>query len=123
MCRIERTRERAGTVSREIARAVTSLSPERANPDVLLALRRVHWLIENCLHWQRDVTLREDRSTVRSGTSPRAIAALLTVMLAIVQDAAEPPNSAKPSLRTGSKLALRHEKPFFRWPCADDGRA
>ena len=49
-----------------------------------------HWLIENRPHWRRDVTLREDHSTVRSGTSSRAIAALRNTMLAIVHDAAEP---------------------------------
>ena len=90
VCRIERTRDCAGTISREIAYAVTSLSPEQAHPDTLLALWRDHWLIENRLHWRRDVILREDHSTIRSGTRPRALAALRNNMLAIVQDAAEP---------------------------------
>jgi predicted transposase YbfD/YdcC len=90
LCRIERTRERAGTTSHEIAYAITSLSPEQADPDTLLALWRDHWLIENRLHWRRDVVLREDHSTIRSGTSPRAVAALRNTMLAIVHDSAEP---------------------------------
>ncbi len=90
VCRIERTREKAGAISHEIAYAVTSLSPEQADPDALLALWRDHWLIENRLHWRRDVTLREDHSSIRSGTGPRAMAALRNTMLAIVHDAAEP---------------------------------
>ena len=90
VCRIVRTRERAGTVSREIAYAITSLSPEQADPDTLLALWRDHWLIENRLHWRRDAVLGEDRSSVRSGTSPRALAALRNTLLNVVRDAAEP---------------------------------
>ena len=90
VCRIERTRERSGTISHEVAYAITSLSPEQADPDALLALWRDHWLIENRLHWRRDVILREDHSTIRSGTSPRAVAALRNTMLAIVHDSAEP---------------------------------
>jgi predicted transposase YbfD/YdcC len=90
VCRIERTRERAGTISHEIAYAITSLPSEKANPDTLLALWRDHWLIENRLHWRRDVTLREDHSPIRSGASPRAMAALRNTLLNIVRDAAEP---------------------------------
>ncbi len=90
VCRIERTRERAGAISHEIAYAITSLSPDQAEPDVLLALWRDHWLIENRLHWRRDVILCEDHSTIRSGTSPRAMATLRNTMLAIVHDSAEP---------------------------------
>jgi len=62
LCRIERTRESAGKISREIAYAVTSLTSERAGPKDLLALWRDHWRIENTLHWRRDVILREDAS-------------------------------------------------------------
>ena len=90
VCRIERTREKAGKISHEIAYAITSLTPEQAGPDALLDLWRDHWLIENRLHWRRDVVLREDHSTIRSGTSPRAMAALRNTMLAIVHDLAEP---------------------------------
>ena len=90
VCRIERTRERAGAISHEVAYASTSLSPEQADPDTLLILWRDHWLIENRLHWRRDVILREDHSPIRSGTIPRAMAALRNTMLAIVHDVAEP---------------------------------
>ena len=90
MCRIERTRTCAGKTSREIAYAVTSLSPEQADPDTLLQLWRDHWHIENCLHWRRDVILREDCSPIRSGTSPRAMAALRNTLLNVIRDAADP---------------------------------
>ncbi|HVM13175.1 MAG TPA: ISAs1 family transposase, partial [Egibacteraceae bacterium] len=35
-----------------------------------------HWGIENRLHWVRDVTFDEDRSTVRTGHAPHVMAAL-----------------------------------------------
>lgn len=86
ICRIERTRETKGRISREIAYAVTSLTPQQADPDALLALWRDHWLIENRLHWRRDVILREDDSRIRTGDGPQAMAA----MLHLVKDAPGP---------------------------------
>lgn len=86
VCRIERTRETAGRVSREIAYAVTSLSPEQAGPDRLLTLWRDHWLIENRLHWRRDVVAREDHSRVRSGAAPQAMAAIRNTTLFMLRD-------------------------------------
>ena len=103
VCRIERTRERAGTIGREIAYAVASLSPEQADPEALLAPWRDHWLVENRVHWRRNVILREDHGTVRSGTGPRAHAALRNTMLAIVQDAAEPLTEIRDTL-AGNRL-------------------
>lgn len=64
VCRVERTFLRKGKVSQEVAYAVTSLSPLKANPSQLLTLWRGHWGIENRLHWVRDVTLDEDRCQV-----------------------------------------------------------
>lgn len=90
VCRIERIREQAGRRSREIAYAVTSLSPEQAGPEALLTLWRDHWLIENRLHWRRDVVLREDHSRIRSGPIPQAMAALRNTMLHIVHNAPGP---------------------------------
>ncbi|MBP5976888.1 ISAs1 family transposase [Brasilonema sp. CT11] len=31
---------------------------------------RGHWSIENCLHWVKDVVLKEDSSTIRLGNAP-----------------------------------------------------
>lgn len=55
---------------------VTSLSPEKADAERLLALSRGHWEIENRLHWVRDVTFDEDRSQIRTKAGPRVFATL-----------------------------------------------
>ena len=42
------------------------------------------YTIENCLHWQRDVTLREDHCQVRKGDAPRVLAVLNSFLLALL---------------------------------------
>ena len=37
--------------------------------------------MENCLHWTRDVTFREDDSQLRTGTAPRAAASFRNLSL------------------------------------------
>ncbi|WP_219420464.1 ISAs1 family transposase [Pseudonocardia nigra] len=55
--------------------AITSLTGFDADPSLLARWIRGHWGIENRLHWVRDVTFDEDRSTVRTGHSPQIMAA------------------------------------------------
>jgi hypothetical protein len=76
--RIERrvTRCKSGKRSRETAYGVTSLGSARADARLIGELVRGHWEIENRLHWVRDVTFDEDRSQVRTGSGPRAMASL-----------------------------------------------
>jgi predicted transposase YbfD/YdcC len=62
----------------EVVYGVTSLGPERATPERLLALVRGPWQIENQSHWVRDVTFDEDRSQVRCGNIPQVMAAYST---------------------------------------------
>ena len=68
--RIERTitNKSTGRITTDVAYAITSLSPERATPPQLLRAWREHWHIENKLHWVRDVTFDEDRSTASDGS-------------------------------------------------------
>jgi len=70
------TRKATGETHAERAYAVTSLAATAATPAQLLTLWREHWHIENKLHWIRDVTFDEDRSTVRAGDIPQVMAAL-----------------------------------------------
>ena len=68
VCRTERIVHHKGKTRRELAYAVTSLSPQQAGPARLLELWRGHWGIENRVFWVRDVTMDEDRSQVRTGS-------------------------------------------------------
>ncbi len=71
--------------SGEIAYAVTSLTPGKANADVVGESVRGHWGIENRLHWVRDVTYDQDRSQVRTGTTPRVMASLRNLAIGILR--------------------------------------
>jgi len=71
--------------SREVAYGITSLTPEKASPKRVLAINRMHWGIENSLHWVRDETFREDRSQIRTGTAPRVMAALRNLVITILR--------------------------------------
>lgn len=76
--RIERkvTHGKSGKTHQETAYGVTSLHPQQADARRIGELLRGHWEIENRLHWVRDVTFDEDRSQVRTGSGPRALASL-----------------------------------------------
>jgi predicted transposase YbfD/YdcC len=59
---------------KEIVYGITSLPADLASPAHLNYYERRHWVIENRLHWVRDVTFHEDGSQLRTGTAPRALA-------------------------------------------------
>jgi len=56
----------------------------------LLALVRGHWIVENRLHWVRDVTFDEDRSQVRKGNGPRVMATLRNLAISLLRLAGAP---------------------------------
>ena len=85
VCKIERIVRKKNVTGREVAYAVTSLPPQEADADRLLALWRGHWGIENRVHWVRDVTFDEDRSQVRTGSAPQIMAALRNVAISVLR--------------------------------------
>jgi hypothetical protein len=87
VARIERIRTKVstGVSTREQVAIITSLSPEDASPEELLALVRGHWSVENKSHWVRDVTFYEDHSQVRTGNGPRMMAILRNLAIAIIR--------------------------------------
>lgn len=60
---------------KEIVYGITSMLVDLANPAHLNYYERRHWVVENRLHWVRDVSFDEDRSQLRTGTAPRVLAA------------------------------------------------
>jgi predicted transposase YbfD/YdcC len=69
----------------DVAYAITSLTPTAITPAQLRVLWREHWHIENKLHWIRDVTFDEDRSTVRAGDIPPVMAALRSTAISVAR--------------------------------------
>jgi predicted transposase YbfD/YdcC len=74
--RITRTRTVAGKTSRETSYLITSLPVADAHPADLQKWARAEWLIENQVHYIRDVTFREDQHQARTGTGPAVMATL-----------------------------------------------
>ncbi len=79
------TQKATGETRTDVAYAITSLAPHHATPAQLLVLWREHWHIENKLHWIRDVTFDEDRSTVRAGNIPQVMATLRSTAISVAR--------------------------------------
>lgn len=71
--RIEARRETDGKLQTVTRFFALSLMPM---PEVLLNIVRAHWAIENALHWQLDVSFREDAARNRNDYGPANIAIL-----------------------------------------------
>ena len=84
---LERTviNKTTGEIREETVYGVTSLASLRATPAQLNGLWRGQWTIENKLHWVRDVTFDEDRSTVRAKNAPQIMAALRNVAISALR--------------------------------------
>ena len=68
-------------VESEIRYLLTSCPDD---PAVLGQAIRLHWAVENALHWVLDMTFREDDSHVRDRTAARNLALLCKIALNIV---------------------------------------
>jgi hypothetical protein len=69
----------------ELALGLTSLSEEQASPERLLSFVRGEWEIENRLHHVRDMTYDEDRSQVRKGNRPQAMAGIRNIAISLLR--------------------------------------
>ena len=78
------TRE-TGHVSEEVPRGVTSPRPEQASAAHPEAPRRGHRTIENRVRYGRDVTPGEDAGQARTGSPPRAWAALRDAAISLLR--------------------------------------
>ncbi|PPS69947.1 hypothetical protein BV882_26850 [Streptomyces sp. 46] len=76
--RIHRKRRRAGAGKwqTETVYAVTDLAAHQADPAEISAWARGHWIIENTVHWTKDVTFAEDASQVRRHGTPAVMSTL-----------------------------------------------
>ena len=61
---------------------LTSLAPDDAAPEDLLAHVRGHWRVEHT-HWLRDVIWKEDKSLIRTGNGPQVWSALTNLVITL----------------------------------------
>ena len=87
LCERYVTHTKTGRCSAVAVLGVTSLASDQADAERIATLIRHHWKIENGLHWVRDVTYGEDDSTVRTGSSPRAMASLRNLAIGLLRQA------------------------------------
>lgn len=92
--------------SKEIVFGVTSLPPDLAGPAHLNHYERLHWTVENKIHWVRDVTFREDNSQVGTGTAPRALAGFRNLAISTIRLA------GRANIAHARRDLLRHEDAF-----------
>ncbi|WP_354671048.1 transposase [Streptomyces sp. MA15] len=81
-----RTHRKTGKAETKTVYAITSLTPEQADPAQLAELIQNHWSVE-ALHHIRDVTYGEDASRIRTGTAPRAMATLRNLAIGLMRQA------------------------------------
>lgn len=82
---IRRCWQSKGVWKEAIRYGVTSLPATIAFPERLLTLKRGHWTIENGLHYVKDVTMGEDKSTVHCDNGPKIMAALRNTALSLLR--------------------------------------
>jgi predicted transposase YbfD/YdcC len=70
-------------ITQEIEMVITSRSSARMTAAQLQAFRRGHWTIEGPLHYVRDVTFGEDRSTARTQHIVRNLACLRNLVIGL----------------------------------------
>ena len=70
-------------VTEEIEILLTSRPGARLSAAQIQVSRRGHWTIENPIHYVRDVTFGEDRSTIRTGHAPRNLGALRNLVIGL----------------------------------------
>lgn len=85
VAQLRRTVTKKGKKSVEVVYLITSADHQAAPPAVLACWVQGHWGVEIRLHWVRDVTFDEDRSQVRTGTTPQIMAALRNTAITILR--------------------------------------
>ena len=61
----------------------SNLSKDRATPDMLLQDNRLHWGVEDRLHYVRDFTFDKDRSQIKTNNGPQMMASIRNFVISI----------------------------------------
>ena len=78
---ISRKRTVRGKSSIETAYYITSLG---ADAERIASVARLHWRVENSLHWVLDVTMNEDMNRIRKDHAPENIAVIRRIAVSMV---------------------------------------
>lgn len=105
--RLERWRELKDRCQRQVVYAITSIPPEAADAEALLALARAHWQVENRLFRVRDGTFAEDACRVRTGNAPHTLAHLRDASLTLIRKRKLKPKPAREAFAANPKAAIR----------------
>jgi DDE family transposase len=70
-------------VTEEIEILLTSRPAQQMSAAQFQSSRRGHWTIENPIHYVRDVTFGEDRSTARTRHAPQNLATLRNLVIGL----------------------------------------
>ena len=89
---IESHREEKGRKSLERRFYISSC---QADPEKMLHTIRLHWGIENTLHWILDMSFGEDQSRIRKGNAPENMAMIRHAALNMLQKAKQSRQSIK----------------------------
>ena len=76
------TEAKAPTVTEEVFYLISS---RIGSATFYLEGIRLHWAIENSLHYVKDVTLREDASRIRTGSAPQNMSTFKSIALNILR--------------------------------------
>src|SRR5437868_4905904 len=105
---IRRRWQYKGEWREEVRYGITSLPAPVGIPERLLKCKRGHWTIENCLHYVKDVTLGEDRSTVHADNGPKIMAALRNTAVSLLRRAGFSTIAARLRYNCGHPEAALH---------------
>lgn len=97
MAMIERKRTINGNICTETTYYISSLP---ANAEKIAVVARLHWGIENSLHWVLDVTMNEDMNRVRKDHAPENLAVLRRIAVSMINQV-----KGKKSVRSLIKMA------------------
>ena len=85
---------------------LTSRSAAAMSAAQIQAFRRGHWTIENPIHYVRDVTFGEDRSTARTQHAPENLATLRNLVIGLCGL-----DAARKHKRQNTKLHVTYLRP------------
>jgi predicted transposase YbfD/YdcC len=77
--------QKTGKLTYQVTFGITSLAADDASPERLMHLIRIHWHIENRLHYVRDVTFHEDACSIRQPKRQRILASLNNLVIGLIR--------------------------------------